>query len=83
MERTEERRSGVQVLIMSTNLSLPAGAITYPGNFVEMAEAYEAAQELGIKTGAASGYCYMFSNDDCKTVQEYVQKKHAASYYES
>lgn len=82
MERTEEIRSGVQVLIMSTNLSLPVGAMTYPGSFVEMAEAYEVAQELGIKTGAASGYCYMFSDNDCKTVQEYIRKKRAESYFD-
>ena len=82
MERTEEIRSGVQVLITSTNLTLPVGAITYPGNFVEMAEAYDAAKELGIEAGAASGYCYMLSNDDCKVVQEYIRKKRAESYYE-
>lgn len=83
MGRIEEIRSGVSELISSTNLSLPVGAVTYPGGFEERAEAYIAAQELGIRTGVAYGlFTYMFSDEDCKAVQEYIRKKRVASYYD-
>lgn len=82
MERTEEIRSGVPELISSTNLSLPVGAVTYPGSFEERAEAYIVAQELGIRTGVAYGFfTYMYSNEDCETVQEYIRKRRVSQYY--
>lgn len=76
MERNDAR-SGVQELISSTNLSLPAGAVTFPGSFEESAEAYIAAQDLGIETGVACGrYCYMFSQADCETVKAFLNQRH-------
>ncbi len=83
MERTYENCSGVQALISSTNLSLPEGAVTYPGDFEERAEAYIIAQELGIKAGVAYGiFTYMFSYADCKAVQEHIRKKRVEAHYD-
>lgn len=81
MERIEQVCSGVQELVSSTNLSLPVGAVTYPGNFEERAEAYVVAKALGIEVGTAHGlFTYMFSDDDCKLVREYILKKRVDSY---
>ena len=71
-----DNTSGVLELISSTEKTLPIGSVTYPGDFCERAEAYVVAKMLGIRVGVACGlYTYMFSEADCKAVQEHILKK--------
>jgi len=83
MEYAKNIDLAVSELISSTHQSLPTGSITFPGTFEQRAEAYVIARKLGIKVGVANGlFTYMFSEDDCKTVQEYMRKKKIEEYYD-
>lgn len=75
-------RSPVLELISSTNVSLPVGSVTYPGNFEESVAASVAAQELGIEGGFACGrYFFLYSLNDLRELKDYMQKKRLEDFY--